>query len=241
MIMELTNTTSWISFFIFTAFVGILFLIIKAIYHFMPVNVLVKNKRYRARFMMQRFKNLADSIFIFMIIGQFIHVNFIYHLLIVTFLSIMFFAQIRDYFSGKIFQFRNNIFIDMEITLENSRGKIRKIGLFGLYLFTNDGINYYSYYLLISRGFSFYTSNRLGKNQKLKLRITARELHLSLDLIIDHLSSTPFINWHIAPQLSKTDLSSNTYDVTMNLFSHINPQEIVDLLEERGLECKILL
>lgn len=189
---------------------------------------------------LNRLKIIIEPIIIIYLTGAFISINIIYHGLILLVLIIIFFPNLRDYFTGRIMLFNNNLRINKKIKINDEYGIILKEGKFGIQIRTEQGQTYIGFSKLFNDGYTLRNDNEGSELCFIKI---SSEKNINLDnlkqSILEFFTTIPYIERSYKP-LIKSSEKDNSVKIKVLLKKNISVDYLLKLLAENNFICEII-
>ena len=181
---------------------------------------------------------LAEPIALLIIIGGFIFINPIVHGIIALFLALISYELVKSYFSGKVLQLNEELFVGQNIKVQNSEGFIQEIGRTNLSIQTKQGVEYISFAQLFQSGYTQMQGDKIGGLQALLIEGTEEEKKLTIQNIKDRLWETPYLDWSFNPEVNITNVQ-NQFEVKVLLREKTHLEDFKNLINEWGYTCRL--
>ena len=181
---------------------------------------------------------LAEPLGILIIIASFILINAIVHGIVALVLLLISYSLIKSYFSGRVLQLNDELFLGQKIKVNQSEGFIQDIGRANLTLQTKQGIEYLSYVQLFDHGYTQLQGEKIGGLQALLIEGDANEPDLSIQNIQDKLWESPYLDWSFDPEVSITNIK-NQFEVRVLLREKTHIEDFRNLINEWGYACRL--
>jgi hypothetical protein len=181
-----------------------------------------------------------EPIVVLIICVGFVLINPIMHGLIVLFIVIFFFSQIRDYISGRFIKVDNNFLEGISIKVGKSKGEITNLKRLGVYLRETDGIKFIPYHQMLNDGYTLISGDNSGSLLKLSIsdannKLTKKELEKIKDLTI----LSPYLDKKTVPRFLLNE-DDGIIKVNLMLVGEEFKDHYVQMLEDNKLQVKAL-
>jgi hypothetical protein len=188
----------------------------------------------------KRFEIIAEPLLIIFLTVVFISVHIFYNTIILTALTIIFFPGLRDYFTGRIMLFNNNIQINKKIKAQNEIGIIKKRGRFGIQIQNEIGKTYIGYSELFKIGYTLISDNEGSELCILQIK---PDKNINLDKfkhhIFEFITTIPYIERSYKP-LIKVNNQNDTVKLKILLKKNISAETLLNLFRENNLNCELI-
>jgi len=183
------GSTSWLQFGVLILFVVLLILGIKLLIF------ILENLSHRSAFttrsksVLQFILDHVEPFIILLLLGYFISINYTLHTLIVVFLVIGGYRQIRDYITGKALKYNGALVNGSHISIGDVKGEIGDLRRLGVQIKSKDAIHFFSYAKLYDKGFKIHANDAFGGYYALSVSLIGEDRSLTkLRSIIMNLS-----------------------------------------------------
>lgn len=181
---------------------------------------------------------MAEPIGLLIILASFIFIHPIVHGIMAIVLLLISYGILKSYFSGKILQINNELFVGQKIKVKQSEGFIQKIGRSTLTLQTKQGVEYISYAQLFDHGYTQLQGDKIGGLQAILIEGIEEGQKLSIQSIKDKLWESPYLDWSFNPEVSITNIE-NQFEVKVLLGEKTHLEDFKNLITEWGYRCRL--
>jgi len=192
----------------------------------------------RIKFVLNRLKFLSEPIFLIIIIGCFILIDPITHGILVSFLVIVLFKHLRNYFSGLFFRLDPDTEIGHRIVIQQHGGIILKSGLLQLHLKTSKGLHRIPYQELYDKGYTIMSTLESGGYYLCQLTAQKERDHQA-EHLKRVLATAPYIDWKQQVDINHDSDNPMKLSAKILLREEVYVEDFIRLLEENGYNCKI--
>ena len=168
----------------------------------------------------------------------FVLINPVFHGLLVGFLLLIGFNQLRNYAYGRLLQLGGQIKAGKKISVGDQTGIAYAAERFGIRLQTSKGIRFISYQQLFEQGYMIGSGDNVGGFYRLKIRPQKEEDQLKEIRVMDLLATAPYLNWHHQPETVLSEKSPNQINVRVSVRDERHLQQLINLIEDNGYQCR---
>ena len=151
---------------------------------------------------------------------------------IVVILLIISHRHWRNYISRTVVLINKRIKPGVHIHSGNVEGKVINYGRLGTEIQTQKGIFVMSYQTLLDNGFTISEGDEISRLYSIQMSIIGGSSIDSTTVLLDHLASTPYIDWNSPPEIEETGIDKNNITLRVVLRDKSHLDEIVSLLKE---------
>ncbi|MGH1334955.1 MAG: hypothetical protein ACRBFS_02430 [Aureispira sp.] len=231
-----SSTATW-SFFLMMVVMGILFYLFLL---FLSQRISRLSLTFKAE---DRWSNylrqvlLLYELFFVVVMGSlFILLNPPWHGLIVFFLVLITFPLLRNYLIGRLLCFDRDFGTGKRISIGASKGVINHMNRLGIYVNTNDGMQYFNYKQLQKEGFSIVTDSSM--EEYCDLNITVSEEHpTNGQQLLYQLMGVPYLDSGYKPILIQSE-ANTIFRIRVLIRKGNHRRELVQLIEGWGYQCQ---
>ncbi len=229
------ETTSWFQFGILIIFVMLLILGIKLLIfifdnlsHQSAVTALFRN-------VFQFILDHIEPFIILILLGYFISIHYTLHTLIILFLAVGGYRQIRDYITGKALKYNGALVNGSHISIGDVDGEIGDLKRLGVQVKAKDATHFYSYARLYDKGFTIYANDAFGGYYPLSVSMTGEDINTSrLRSII---MNSPYSDEFSPVRVDDSESDSNNVNLSVHLRKAVHLEDLKLLLRSKGYKC----
>lgn len=180
----------------------------------------------------------AEPIGILIVLASFIFINPVVFGIMALVLLLMSYGVVKSYFSGKVLQLNDELYLGQKIKVKTSKGFIQEIGRTNLTLQTKQGVEYLSYAQLFDHGYTQLQGERIGGLQALIIGAEGLDQDLTIQYLNDKLWESPYLDWSYDPEISITNVP-NQFEVRVLLREKTHLEDFRNLINEWGYTCRL--
>ena len=151
---------------------------------------------------------------------------------IVVILLIISHKHWRNYINRTVVMINKRIKPGVHIHSGKIDGKVIKFGRLGTEIQTQEGIHVMSYQSLLENGYTISEGDEISRLYTIKMsNVEGRKIDTETQLL-DHLASTPYIDWNTSPQIEAEGIDKNNITLRVVLRDKSHLDEIISLLHE---------
>ena len=197
------------------------------------------HKKYREiLFTLLRNALLLYELLFAVIVGSiFLLINPLWHGILILFLVVITFPLIRNYVTGKLLCFDQDLHVGKTLITNEIRGVINKMNGLGIYIITNDGVYYSNYTSLQKNGFSLVLDSET--NEYCYLNISSADgQEINLNTLSFKLMAIPYLDASYPPNFTDSN-NSTMVQVKILIRSGKHRYEVIQLIEGWGYQCNL--
>ena len=233
-------TFTWSSFFITALFLFLL-------YGFMSIVHKLLEEQPRKNDWLHKFqKGLYHSFKVYEIIvglilcSIFVFIHPILNGLILLAVIVFSFSHIRNYISGRLALFDENLSIGKRLKIGNSNGVIIKMGQLGIQLRTAIGIQFVNYSQLFSEGYSLIAVEEIGGFYEFEIEPIQATTNINhLQKLMDTFPMIPYIDPNRQPELVYLDAKHFIMEARILIREDSSLDDFIQLIQEKGYQCVV--
>ena len=230
------ESTSWLQFGILILFIVLLILGIKLLIFIFDNLSHQSTFTTLCRSVFQFILDHIEPFIIVILLGYFISINYTLHILIVVFLVVGGYRQIRDYITGKALKYNGALVNGSNISIGDVNGEIGDLRRLGVQVKTKDAIQFYSYARLYDKGFTIHANDAFGGYYSLSVSMIGEDLDVSrLRSII---MNSPYSDAFNPVRIDDTTENSNSAKLSVHLRKAVHLEDLTALLRSKGYECE---
>jgi len=229
------ESTSWLQFGVLILFVVLLILGIKLLIFILDNLSHQSSFTTRSRSILQFILDHIEPLIILILIGYFISINYTLHTLIIVFLVVGGYRQIRDYITGKALKYNGALVNGSNISIGDVNGEIGDLRRLGVQVKSKDAIHFFSYARLYDKGFTIHANDAFGGYYTLTVSRIGQDLQIAKlkSIIINSPYSDEFNPVRINEKLA----NSNQVTLSVHLRKASHREDLKALLKTKGYEC----
>ena len=182
---------------------------------------------------------LIYELFFGVVVGSlFVTINYPWHGLMVLSLIVLTFPLLRNYITGQFLQFDRDFEVGKRIIIQETKGVVNHINRLGIYVNTNNGMQYFNFKQLQEQGYSLVTDSQM--KEYCDLNITIPEDHQKANIgqqLIYRLMGSPYLDNGYRPILiSNQDNAVFRIRVLIRKGNH--RKELLALIQDWGYQCQ---
>ena len=151
---------------------------------------------------------------------------------IVVILLIISHKHWKNYISRTVVLMNKRINLGVHIHSGIIDGKVINFGRLGTEIQTQEGIHVMSYQALIDNGYTISEGDEISRLYTLQMRSTEDKNSEAASQLLDHLASTPYIDWNTSPEIEVDGIDKNNITLKVVLRDKSHLDEIISLLRE---------
>lgn len=180
---------------------------------------------------------LLYELFFVVVIGSlFILLNPLWHGLIVFFLVLITFPLLRNYLIGRLLCFDRDFGTGKRISVGASKGVINHMNRLGIYVNTNNGMQYFNFKQLQKEGFGIVTDSSMEEYCDLNINVPEKD-HTNPQQLLYQLMGVPYLNSGYKPILIQND-DDTIFRIRVLIRKGNHRRELVQLIEGWGYQCQ---
>lgn len=181
---------------------------------------------------------LLYELFFVVVIGSlFILLNPLWHALIIFFLVLITFPLLRNYLIGRLLCFDQDFSTGKRISVASSKGVINHMTRLGIYVNTNEGMQYFNYKQLQEDGFSIVTDSSMEEYCDLNINVPD-ECSTNAQQLLYKLMGVPYLDSGYKPILIQND-TNTVFRIRVLIRKGNHRRELVQLIEGWGYQCQL--
>ncbi|MEN0049743.1 MAG: hypothetical protein AAF806_21965 [Bacteroidota bacterium] len=181
---------------------------------------------------------LIYELLVIVVLGSiFVLINPILHGVIIGGIGIIGFQHLRNYLTGRLFQFDNHVAVGKQVKLSKQEGVISEIGRTGLYLQTTTGRHFIPYQEVYTQGYTL--TNREDVGGFYQLKIETPEDKKGANQLLDLMATVPYLDWNHQPKISADDKNQDTLRVQVSVKEEKHVRELMTALNEWGYQAEM--
>ncbi len=181
---------------------------------------------------------LLYELFFVVVMGSlFILLNPLWDGLVVLFLFLITFPLLRNYLIGRLLCFDRDFGTGKRLTVGTTKGVINHMNRLGIYVNTNDGMQYFNYKQLQEGGFSIVTDSRMEEYCDLNITVP-EDSHINGQALLYRLMGIPYLDSGYKPTLIKNDSADTVFKIRVLICKGNHRRELLQLIEGWGYQCQ---
>jgi len=183
---------------------------------------------------------IYEPLAILSLLVGFVFINPLLHGLLSALIFVLAFNPIKNYVNGRLFLLMHHLEVGQRLRVNETEGIIRKVGMMGISLQTQDGIRFINYGILLSDGYLLLKGEKIGQLYQLLISQNEDKKSLTVSNINKQLFSCPYIDWSMRPQVTKNKESQHSYFVQVLVREDTHLKSLMDVIKEWGYLCQVL-
>jgi hypothetical protein len=179
---------------------------------------------------------LYELFFVVVMSSLFILLNPFWDGLIVFFLVLITFPLIRNYLIGRLLCFDRDFGTGKRIIIGDTKGVINHMNRLGIYVNTNNGMQYFNYKQLQTGGFSIVTDSNMEEYCDLNISVPEEQSTNAQDLLFQ-LMGVPYLDNGYKPILIKSE-TDQVFRIRVLIRKGNHRSELLQLIEGWGYRCQ---
>lgn len=180
---------------------------------------------------------LLYELFYVVVIGSlFVLINPFWHGLILFFLLLITFPLLRNYLIGRLLCFDPDFATGKRIGVSGSKGVINHMNRLGIYVNTNNGMQYFNYKQLQRDGFSIMTDSSMEEYCDLNISVPEEEA-TSAQQLLYKLMGVPYLDSGYKPILIQNE-ADTAFRIRVLIRKGNHRRELLQLIEDWGYQCQ---
>lgn len=182
---------------------------------------------------------LIYEVFLWVVMGSlFVVINFLWHGLIVGLLVLLTFPLLRNYITGRLLCFDRDFEVGKRIIAQNTKGVINHMNRLGIYINTNDGIQYLNYQYLQEQGYSLVTDSQMKEYCDLNITVPPAEQKPTTEQqLLYHLMGSPYLDNQYKPILISNQ-NNEVFQIRVLIRKGNHRKELLSLIQDWGYHCQ---
>ena len=172
--------------------------------------------------------------------GIFVMINPFYHGILVVILILIANAHMKNYFSGRVLQLKNQILADTNIQIGEAEGLVYSLNRLGLQLQTDKGLHYIPYGKVLSNGYTLLAGKHIGGYYELNIRSNTKDKNANHEFrLLDVLTMAPYVDWHHKPEILIDDNDPQHFVAKVLVREEAHLHDLISLIREWGYDCQL--
>lgn len=178
----------------------------------------------------------VEPFIIILLLGYFISINYTLHALIVLFLAVGGYRQIRDYITGKALKYNGALVNGSHISIGTVDGEIGELRRLGVQVKAKDATHFFSYARLYDKGFTIHANDAFGGYYPLTISMIGEDINIPKVRSI--IMNSPYSDEFSQVRIDDNPVNSNVVNLSVHLRRAIHLEDLKSLLRTKGYECK---
>lgn len=180
---------------------------------------------------------LYEFFFVIVASSLFLLIHPLWHGLIVFFLLLITFPLLRNYLVGRLLCFDQDFDTGKRINIRAIKGVINHMNRLGIYVNTNNGMQYFNYIQLQQEGFSIMTDSRMEEYCDLNITVP-KDRSINAQSLLYRLMGVPYLDSGYKPILIHND-SDTIFKIRVLIRKGNHRRELLQLIEDWGYQCQL--
>ncbi|MFK7798438.1 MAG: hypothetical protein AB8E82_13380 [Aureispira sp.] len=180
---------------------------------------------------------LYEFFFVLVVGSLFLLINPLWHGLIVFFLLLITFPLLRNYLVGRLLCFDRDFNTGKRINIKTIKGVINHLNRLGVYVNTNNGMQYFNYIQLQQEGFSIMTDSSMEEYCDLNISVPQGR-SINAQSLLYQLMGVPYLDSGYKPILIHND-SDTVFQIRVLIRKGNHRRELLQLIEDWGYQCQL--
>lgn len=170
----------------------------------------------------------------------FIFIDPILHGLALLAIFVFSFPHIRNYVSGRLAIFDENLSIGKRLKIGNANGVIIKMGQLGIQIRTATGMRFVNYSQLFSEGYSLIAVEEIGGFYQFELEPIQTTTNINhLQTLMDTFLMIPYIDPNRKPELAYLDANHTRMGARILIREDSHLDDFIQLIQDKGYQCTV--
>lgn len=183
---------------------------------------------------------LIYELFFVVVIGSlFVELNYIWHGMIVSLLILLTFPMLRNYITGRLLCFDRDFGVGKRIIIQEIKGVINHLNRLGIYVNTNNGIQYFNYQQLQEQGYSLVTDSSMEEYCDLNITIPPEiQPTVTEQQLLYRLMGSPYLDNRYKPILIRNE-DNTVFRIRVLIRKGNHRKELLSLIKDWGYRCQL--
>lgn len=161
-----------------------------------------------------------------------------WHGLIVGLLVLLTFPLLRNYITGRFLCFDRDFEVGKRIIIPPTKGVINHMNRLGIYINTNDGMQYLNYQQLQEQGYSLVTDSKMKEYCDLNITVPpAEQTHTTEQKLLYQLMGSPYLDNQHKPILI-SNKNNEVFQIRVLIRKGNHRKELLSLIQDWGYHCQ---
>lgn len=189
-----------------------------------------------------RYLLLLYEMLVIIILGSvFVLINPFYHGLLLAVALLINFGHIKNYMSGRMVKFANQITNGSNLQTNGKEGIVSNLRRLGLNLKTKNGIHFIQYGELLTNGYTLLAGEDVGGFYQLKITAPEEETKTNhANRILDLLITAPYLDWHHKPEIASNNDNPRDIQAKVLVREEVHVHELIAMIKEWGYGCRLV-
>ena len=168
----------------------------------------------------------------------FITLNMVWHGMVVGLLVVLTFPLLRNYIIGRLLCFDHDFEVGKRIIIQQTKGVINHLNRLGIYVNTNDGMQYFNYKQLQEEGYSLVTDSQMKEYCDLNITVPpADQRPATAQQLMYRLMGSPYLDGHYKPILISNE-ANTVFRIRVLIRKGNHRKELLSLIQDWGYSCQ---
>lgn len=228
----LTPYTTLSQFLIYVIIAGLIYQGVRTLRRLTWSTILSESNAILVKRIIDNFLLIYEPLALLLLMSVLIGVKPALILPVVVMLLIVSHRHWRNYFSRSVVMTNDSLKPGVYIDCGEVNGKVIRFGKLKAEIQTRKGIHMMSYQALLDNGYTISEGDKISRLYTLHFKSTVNGNRDIEGQLLDHLASTPYIDWNSAPEIELTGIDSDNITLKVVLRDKSHLDEVTSLLRE---------